>query len=242
MTDDHTRELELLAGYVTLSLDGQDAEEADRLLSEHVPWCPTCRGSLEELRETLGDLALAAAPAAVPDLVLARIRRGIADVPIRRRRGAAAVALVASVAALVGMVGFSLSLGTRARDAEAQRGTALEVLNAMGQPGAVPVSLESSTGSAGGLVEVSAPGLEQMYLYGSDVPSPAQGSAYQLWLGTAGSYTPVGPQFVPEAGLVLLELTVDPSRYDEILITEEPAGSTPSTPTPENGHTWGALI
>jgi len=112
----------------------------------------------------------------------------------------------------------------------------------MGQPGAVPVSLESTTGSAGGLVEVSAPGLEQMYLYGSDVPSPTQGSAYQLWLGAAGSYTPVGPQFIPEAGVVLLELTVDPSRYDEILITEEPAGPTPSTPTPEDGHTWGASI
>jgi hypothetical protein len=242
LTDDHTRELELLAGYVMLGLDGPDAEEADRLLSEHLPRCSTCRDALDEMRETTGDLALAAAPAVVPDLVLARIRRGIQDVPIRRRRATGMIALVASVAALVGMAGFSFSLGTRARDAEAQRGTALEVLNAVGQQGAVPVSLEPATGSGGGLVEVSAPDLERMYLYGSEVPAPAPGSAYQLWLGADGSYTPVGPQFVPESGLVLLEITVDPARYDEILITEELLGSTPPGPTPEGGHTWGASI
>jgi hypothetical protein len=197
---------------------------------------------MSEMRATTGDLALAAAPVPAPDLVLARIRRGIADVPVRRRRGTGLVALAASVTALVAMAGFSLSLGSRARDAEAQRGTALEVLNAMQQPGANQVALEPSAESAGGLVEISGPELEQMYLYGSDVPSPQPGNAYQLWLGAGGTFTPVGDPFVPEGGLVLLELTVDPSLYDEIMISEEPLGVPPSVPTVGGGHTWHASI
>lgn len=242
MTQGHERTLELLAGYALLALDGDDAGEADRLLSEHVPTCLVCRSTLAEMRSVTGDLALLAQPVPAPDLVLARIRHGVADVPVRRRRGTGLVALAASVAALVGMAGFSLSLGSRARDAEAQRGTALEVLNAMQQPGANPVALEPSTDSAGGLVEISGPDLEHMYLYGSDVPAPSPGNAYQLWLGAGGTFTPVGEPFVPEAGLVLLELTVDPSIYDEVMISEEPLGVMPSAPTEGIGHTWRASI
>ena len=242
MSQDHERTLELLAGYVVLALEGDDAVEADRLLSEHVPVCLVCRNTLAEMRSTTGDLALAVSPVPAPELVLARIRHGIADVPVRRRRGVGIVALTASVAALVGMAGFSLSLGSRARDAEAQRGTALEVLNAMQQPGANPVPLEPSAESTGGLVEIAGPDLERMYLYGSDVPAPQSGNAYQLWLGSGSSFAPVGEPFVPEGGLVLLELTVDPSLYDEILITEEPVGVAPSVPTPDGGHTWRASI
>ena len=242
MSPDHERTLELLAGYVLLALEGEDAVEADRLLSDHVPACLVCRNALAEMRSTVGDLALVAPPVSAPDLVLARIRHGIVDVPVKRRRGVGLVALAASVAALVGMAGFSLSLGSRARDAEAQRGTALEVLNAMQQPGANPVPLEPSAASAGGLVEISGPDLERMYLYGSDVPAPEPGDAYQLWLGSGGTFTSVGEPFVPEAGLVLLELTVDPSMHDEILITEESLAVAPSVPTLDGGHTWRASI
>jgi len=243
MTDDHERNLELLAGYALLALEGRDAEEADRLLSEHVPWCTTCRVTLADFRTLTGDLALAARPVEPPDLVLARVRRGISDVPVRRRRGAGLAALAASVAALVGMAGFSLSLGSRVTQAEQDRGTALEVLSAMQQPGANPVALEATSATTqGGLVEVSGPGLERMYLYGNEVPSPSPGSAYQLWLGSGGTFTAIDEPFVPANGVVLLRLTVDPSQYDEVLITEEPLGSIPSVPTPEGGHTWHASI
>lgn len=243
MNDDHERILELLAGSALLALDGEDAVEADRLLSEHVPACLVCRTSLADFRSVAGDLALATTPVVAPDLVLARIRRGIADVPVRRRRGAGLVALAASVAALVGMAGLSLSLGSRVTKAESQAGTALEVLNAMQQPGANPVALQTPSGdSPTGLVEVAGPSLEQIYLYGSEVPSPAPGNAYQVWLGSQGAYTPTGDPFVPEAGLVLLELTVDPSVYDEVLITEEPLGAEPTTPTLDRGHSWRASI
>lgn len=243
MTDEHERNLELLAGYALIALEGSDAEEADRLLSDHVPWCITCRAALADFRDLTGDLGLAATPADPPDLVLARIRRGIEDVPVRRRRGVGMVALVASVAALLGMAGFSLSLGGRATRAEAERGTALEVLNAMRQPGTDPVALEaSSEGTVGQLVEISGPGLEHMYLYGDEVPEPAEGNGFQLWLGNGGIFDPVGEPFLPSAGVVLLRLTIDPSRYDEILITEEPLGFEPEEPTVGDGHSWRASI
>ncbi|HEX5950229.1 MAG TPA: hypothetical protein VFZ96_04455 [Actinomycetota bacterium] len=243
MTDEHERNLELLAGYALIALEGPDAEKADRLLSDHVPWCITCRAALADFRDLTGELGLAATPTDPPELVLARIRRGIEDVPIRRRRGVGMVALVAGVAALLGMAGFSLSLDSRATRAEAERGTALEVLNAMRQPGADPVALEdSSAGTVGQLVEVSGPGLEHMYLYGDDVPEPAEGNAFQLWLGSGGAFEPVGDPFAPDLGVVLLRLTVDTSRYDEILITEEPIGTEPREPSLGDGHTWRARI
>lgn len=243
MTDEHEHELELLAGYALLALEGEDAGEADRLLSDHVPTCVTCRGALADLRALAGELALATAPIVPPDLVLVRVRRGINDVPVRRRRGIGVAALAASVAALVGMAGLSLSLGGRATRAEADRGTALEVLSAMRHPGADPVALEASSGTtAGELVEISGPGLEHMYVYGDEVPDPSAGNGYQLWLGSGGAFTPVGEPFEPEGGLVLLSLTVDPSRYDEVLITEEALDSPPSEPSLQGGHTWRAFI
>ena len=66
MTEDHERIDEILAGYVLLSLSGEDAAEADRILAEHVPSCGRCRATLNELQAVSGDLALAAAPVDPP--------------------------------------------------------------------------------------------------------------------------------------------------------------------------------
>src|SRR6059036_381924 len=76
MNEDHDRIEEMLAGYVLLGLSGEDAVEADRLLSEHVPSCPRCRDAMAGFQAVAGDLALAVSPAQPPDLVLPRIRRG----------------------------------------------------------------------------------------------------------------------------------------------------------------------
>ena len=239
MSLDHERIEELLAGYVLLSLSGEDAIEADRLLSEHVPTCPMCRETLAGFQAVVGELPLAAPPAAAPDLVLPRIHRGMTDTPARGRSGASRIAVAASVAALVGMAGFSVSLSGRASKAEEQRGRALAVLSAMREPGASPVSLLSQSGSAGGLVEVSGPTFQRMYVFGENVPDPAPGHEYQLWLGSGGSFQPIGDPFVPEDGIVLLELlNVDTSHFDEIWITEELAGSHPSTPSADGVHGW----
>ena len=238
MSLDHERIEELLAGYVLLSLSGEDAIEADRLLSEHVPTCPMCRETLAGFQAVVGELPLGTAPVPAPDLVLPRIHRGMTDTPARGRSGASRIAVAASVAALVGMAGFSVSLSGRASKAEERSGRALAVLSAMRQPGASPVSLPSQSGGSDGLVEVSGPTFERMYVYGENVPNPAPGHEYQLWLGSGGSFEPIGDTFLPEDGIVLLVLTVDTSRFDEIWITEELAGSHPTAPSADGIHSW----
>ncbi len=242
MSQDHDRIEELLAGYVLLGLTGEDAIEADRLLSEHVPTCPMCRETMAGFQAIAGDLALAPDPAPPSELLLPRIRRALAEAPVgRRQRGAGRVVMVAGVAAFVGLAGLTLSFGSRATKAEDQRQRLVQTLNAMQQPGANPVSLTSGASNGGGLVEIAPPGTQRMYVFGTNVPAPAAGHAYQLWLGSAGTFVAVGSMFEPEeGGIVVIPFTVDLSRYDEILITEEVAGSTPSIPS--EAHRWGAAL
>jgi len=113
MNEDHDRIQELLAGYVLLSLSGEDAVEADRLLSEHVPSCPLCRDQVAGFQAVAGDLATAVSPVQPPDLLLPRIRRGVDETPIRGRHRASLVAVAAGVAAIVGLAGLSVQLGGR---------------------------------------------------------------------------------------------------------------------------------
>jgi hypothetical protein len=245
MERDHERIEELLAGYALLALEGDDATEADRLLAEHVPTCLRCRQALAGLQEVAGDLALAARPTAPPDLVLARIHRGMDDVPLtgRSRRGAY-VALVASVAALVAMGGFSLTMISRAHRAETRNGIFTDMVNALKAPDANPVTLQAqgSTPASSTLIEVARADVRTIYLYTDDCPQPADGMAYEIWLGDKGTFVPYA-QFTPDGeGTVLLKFPVDVSRYDEIWITEEPVGSTPSTPNATSAHSWRATL
>jgi len=245
VTEEHDRIEELLAGYVLRSLSGEDAIRADRLLSEHVPSCPTCRRTLAELRELAGELGLAAGASSPPTPLLQGIRRRIDGVarPSRLPRRVGALALAASVVALAITSGLSVSLGSRAREAEAQRGTALEMLSLMGLPGTEPVDLDPQGGTPdrARFVQVSAPQVRRIYLAARECPDPAPGHAYQLWLGSGGTFVPIGEMFRPVDGVVLLTLTLDVSRYDEIWITEEPVGDPPPSPSPD-GRSWRAEL
>lgn len=245
MSEDHERIDELLAGYVLLSLSGEDAAEADRILAEHVPSCARCRATLNELQAVSGDLALAAAPVDPPETLLPRIHRAIDEVPLAGRtpRRGALVAVAASAVALVALGGLSLVLGSRLSDAQTRAGTALEILSAMRSPGAQPVNVtpQDETPPESGMVEVSAPDVRRLYIAAEYCPEPAPGRAYQLWLGNDDGWEPVGEMFWPEDGVVLLELEVDVARYDEIWITEEAAGSPPSEPNTDGPSWFGSL-
>ncbi len=245
MDRDHDHIDGLLAGYVLRALSGEDAVRADRLLAEHVPACPRCQRTLVELQELTGELALAARPAPPPDPLLRRIRHEIARVPASDRppRRAVVLALAASIVALAVMSGISLAFGNRASEAEAQRGTALEILSLMSSPGASPVELRPQDAAAGGttFVEVSAPDVRRIHLAARSCPEPSADHAYQLWLGSDGTFVPVGEMFRPVDGVVLLTLAVDISRYDEIRITEERAGDPPARPS-SGGRSWRAEL
>ena len=243
--EDHERVEELLAGYALLSLEGEDALEADRLLEIHVPGCPSCRRMLSTFRALSGELALATEPHPPPEPILPRIHRmmrdGTSTSPPARRGILLAVA--ASFVAVAVMGGLSLSLGARVSEAEADRSTAMEILSAMRSPGAwIDLDPQAGTPAGSAFVEVSAPHVRRIYLASEDCPEPAPGHAYQLWLGDEGAFVPVGEMFLPEDGVVLLELTVDVSRYDEIWITEELAGTRPSRPRADGGRSWRASL
>lgn len=246
MTEDHERIDELLAGYVLLSLSGEEAAEADRILVDHVPSCATCRATLSEFQAVSGDLALAVPPVDPPGTLLPRLHRAMDEVPLAGRtpRRGALIAVAASAVALVAMGGLSLVLGNRLSNAETRTGTALEILSAMRSPGASPVTVspQGQTPPDSGMVEVSAPDVRSLYIAAEFCPEPAPGRAYQLWLGSNGEWTPVGEMFWPDDGVLLLEVEgVDVSRYDEIWITEEAVAQPPTQPSTDGPSWFGSL-
>ncbi len=50
-----------------------------------------------------------------------------------------------------------------------------------------------------------------------------------MWL-LSGSQATWATDFTPDPGLTVVPLEFDPSLYDRVLISVEPAGSTPETP------------
>jgi anti-sigma-K factor RskA len=243
---DHERIEELLAGYALLSLDGEDAVEADRLLAEHVPTCLRCRQTLADFQDLAGDIGLAPSPTLPPELLLPRIHRGIDTVPVTQRsRRRAYFAVAASVAALVAMGGLSFTMANRASRAETRTQTALGIVNALRSPNVTPVTLaaQGSSNDASSFLEVATPDVRTLYLVTDSCPQPEPGMAYQLWLGENGSFVPYGPMFQPdELGRVLLELEVDMATYDEIWITEEAVGTQPTEPNAQSAHAWRATL
>lgn len=219
---------ELLAGYVLRSLSGEDAREADRLLSEHVPACALCRDALAGFQDVAADLALEPAPLAIPDVLLPRLHRGLGP-PTPRRRPATVFAAAASVVAVLGLGGLAVTQGIQASDARKQADLVQAVLDLSQQPDASMVPV-------GPVTEYGRPGVRELYIYGTGVPDPAPGMVYRLWLGSGSSYTWVA-DFRPDEGLVILHGQFDPALYDRIVVTEVPEGSAHTQPVDE---TWSS--
>jgi anti-sigma-K factor RskA len=227
---DHDRIGELLAGYVLRSLSGDDAREADRLLAEHVPSCLTCRSTLGDFQAVMGELALGADPVAPPEMLLPRLHREMGFPPRRRRRPVSVVAAAASVVAVVGMAGLAVSQGIRASNADERSALMGEALRFASRPDASTVSLvgpDASGGATAPVIEITAPGVEVVYLICHDVAPPSPGNVYRIWFESGGSFRYVSG-LKPE--LTVLRLQFDPAAVDRILITEEPLDRAPTQP------------
>jgi hypothetical protein len=219
---------ELLAGYVLRSLSGEDAVQADHLLSEHVPHCPACRDSLAVFQGVAADLALEATPIQPPDTLLPRLHRDL-GVQDRRRRPVAIFAVAASVVAVVGFAGLAVTQSMRVNDARSQIDDIRSAFDFARRPGASMVQVDGTNSDTEPITEISRPGTERFYLVGSDVPMPPEGTVYRVWL-LSGTQATWATDFVPEPGLMVIPLEFDPSLYDRMVISVEPAGSTPDTP------------
>jgi len=224
--DGHGETQELLAGYVLESLSGEDAAEADRLLTEHVPGCSECRLMLDAFQAVAGELALDAEPVTPPDPLLPRIHR---EMDPRGRSGmrwtpGRLVAAAASVVLVIGVGGMAL---TQLEDRKTAQVPAADVQNALElamKPGAVQQPL------GGNASEISPPGVQEPYVYGRAAPFPAPGLVYRLWAVSAKDAKHLGDFLPYPDGTVLVRLAIDPSTFDHLLVTVEPASSEPLEP------------
>lgn len=223
---DHEAIDELLAGYVLRSLTGEDAEAADRLLTDHVPDCTDCLATLDAFQGLTGDIALVAAPVSVPDTMLPRLHRSLDGRRSRRMPTWHPGRLVAAAAAvaLIGVAGLAITQVGGDAGTQLLTQADLQVVNE------VASRSDAQVRDYGAAEEVTAPGLEEIYLRGSGVPSPPDGWTYRLWaISPSGAATYVG-DFVPVAGAILLGIAIDPTAVESLLITSEPAGSEPAEP------------
>ncbi|MGH2594846.1 MAG: anti-sigma factor domain-containing protein [Actinomycetota bacterium] len=232
MTETHESIEELLAGYVLRSLSGEDAARVDHLLSDHVPLCPACRDSLAVFQGVTADLALAAAPMTPPDTLLPSLHRDLGDQG-RRRRPVAVFAVAASMIAVVGFAGLAVTQSLRVNSTKSRFNDIASAMDFATRPGASMIQVNSSSADKEPITEFFKPGVERFFLVGN-VPMPPDGTVYRVWL-LSGTHATWAKDFLPEQGLTAVPLEFDPSLYDSILISEEPAGSIPDTP---EGAVW----
>ena len=228
MDTDHDRIEELLAGHVLRGLSGEDEREVDHLLAQHVPGCGACRATLADLEAVTGELALGADPALPPETLLPRLHREMGTAGRRRRPGSVATA-AASIVVVVGMAGLAVGQGIRASNANERSVLMGEALQVASRPDATQVSLGGGSASSTEVTEITAPGIEVVYLVCDDVARPAPGMIYRVWYGSGGSFRFV-EEFEPDPELDVLRLRFDPATVDRIVITEEPIDQAPTQP------------
>ena len=229
MSDDHEAIHELLAGYVLRSLSGADASEADRLLSDHVPGCPTCRETLDDLQQLSADLGVAAEPLTPPETLLPRLHREL-EPQAPRRRPMQVFAVAAGVAVVVGLAGVTVTQSMRANDADVRAEALANAAQLASRPDANRIEV-------GPVHEITAPGEQHAYVMGDGVPPAPAGSVYRVWLVSGGDPTFVG-EFTPADGRVFLDIPYDPTRYDDLWISIEPVDAPTDRPT--SAEWWSA--
>jgi hypothetical protein len=131
--------------------------------------------------------------------------------------------------ALVALSAVSMIAMQRASRIEDRAGTLGEAVQAMSVFGTSAFPLQDGGAEDSSLVGVTGPGLEHLYLVGQRVPDPGPGNVYRLWLERGGDYF-LAEEFVPEEGVVVLEVVVDPTGLDGLMVTEEPAADSPQEP------------
>lgn len=229
MSPDHEQIDELLAGYVLQALSGENAIEADRILAHHVPGCLRCRTTLQDLQDLTGELALVPAASAPPETLLPNIRRQIGKSSSTARRPFFAYAAAAMLVMMVGLAGWNFLLSSQVTSTEqrqAARSSMLNNLMAEADSEMITLAPEASptpaaSGTAPIVIVSYHPGVQHVWVFGMNIPQPASGDVYQVWLVRAGAPT-ASARFIPGPdGDVQTFVPSDLAFYDEILITEE---------------------
>jgi hypothetical protein len=223
MTEDHERIDEMLSGYVLRALSGEDAVEADRLVSEHVPRCARCRETLADLQAVAGELGLAAPPATPPDTLLPRLRRELGERPSAPRRPLTVWTTAAAAVLVLGLGGWNAVLSQRVTRAETQQATMAGAFSTLSDPASETLELADEAPPAPRLYLAYVPGSGHMYLFGRGVPEAPEGRVYWLWGVRGERFVPIAA-FAPDDGVVVVEILRDPTRFDRLLIAEDVEG------------------
>jgi anti-sigma-K factor RskA len=226
---------ETIAAYV---LGATDVDET-RAVERHLAGCRECRELERRLRETAVMLPLAAQEAEPsPDLrrrilaragaptdaappALARRRRILARPRLSMARAALAVITVL-VLAIAGLSIWNVSLHRQLDQAQA----------AVATRHMEPAS--TALASASGRVLVLS-GQHLVVVSFRDMPPPAEGQVYELWLGEDGRFAPAGV-FRPDAqGSRTLVVDEHGAHYTVIALTVEPGPDGTAQPTQAPG-------
>lgn len=227
MTLEHERIQELLAGHALHGLSDEDAREAERVLAEHVPDCQECRQLLEDFSAIAADLSLAEPAVAPPEVLLPRLRREI-DAPVSRRSRVIAVA-AAAVALVTGLGVWNAMLNVRVSDLSVEREGFVTAFQYIGQPGVVTVAVATEPSNPETLLVSWRLRDRSVLVMGSNVPAPAEGNEYRLWILRKARWEHV-TDFVPDDGAVLEPVSFDATACDGALVTEEGADTEHTTP------------
>lgn len=223
------------------ALDALDAVER-AAFEAHLPTCADCRTEVASLIEAAARLGAASAvtpPATLLDAVRAEVERtpqvaaphaagaplaapaphegGLAAArtrPVRRRQWAL---LGAAAAVLVVAAGFGIRQATTHHDPlSAEQAEAVRIM-------AAPDMVSHDLGLGSSHLVMS----EEMgaaAVMGGDVPDPASGSVYQVWMLHADGSMAAGPTFMPHEGDVTSVVEGDLSAVTAFMVTEEPPG------------------
>lgn len=216
------------------ALDALDPAER-AAFETHLPTCADCRAELAGLLEAAARLGAASAVTPPPDLLDA-VRAEIDRTPQVSSGSPARVAepplthphshtphprlwalLGAAAAVLVAAAGFGARLATNHHDPlSADQAEAVRIMAAPDM-----VSHDLGLGSSH---LVMSEDMGAAAVMGDDVPDPASGSVYQVWMLHADGSMAAGPTFMPHEGDVTSVVEGDLSAVTAFMVTEEPPG------------------
>jgi hypothetical protein len=216
---DHERIEELIAAYALDALD--DEAETQRMLLDHIAGCTTCQRTFLQLRETAGDLALAAPPVPVPKTLEKRIMesvRGDRARPVKQRERRPLVAAAAAALILVaGMAAWNVRLAGQLSEQRNEAAGARRALEVLADPAAHTVTMRERGGD--GVITVALRAGGSGVLVGEQLSVPP-GHLLELWL-LKGTRVEPSVTFVPVHGAAVVEVPAELAGLTGLALTVE---------------------
>jgi anti-sigma-K factor RskA len=210
-------------------------------MERHGPTCEECNRLVAEYTEIAGALALAVTPSSMSKGSEERLLHAIGgEGPTRAgvsrpsetgraqgrrvRRWIAAAAVAAAIAVVGGTVGYQIApRGGQSKESQ--------LIAFVSQQGTRVVPFPGNGNQQ--LAVAFRPGEGQSWVFGANLPTPADGKVYELWYQPAeGAAVQPAGTFLPKDGKVIALTTVGEAFVALAVSVEPPGGSLQPTTTP----------